>query len=140
MYFCLYIHDVTLAGRKTLEESFPHHNMVLILLHQLLATCGYSLAIPSLYKFVTTPTKLPDELVCSEVCFLLMTCFANTQTTSILPSINPLLLLYRLASSGLVWEGLTRSMPGCWCPTTFLRCSQRQWLGYSSTDSRSHSQ
>ena len=138
MYFCLYIHDVTLAGKKSLEESFPHHNMVLILLQQLLATCGYSLAIPSLYKFVTTPTKLPDELVCSEVCFLLMTCFANTQTTSICQvSIHS---YYRLASSGLVWEGLTRSMPGYWCPTTFLRCSQRQWLGYSSTDSHSHSQ
>ncbi|CAI7994629.1 hypothetical protein GBAR_LOCUS1520 [Geodia barretti] len=40
--------------------------MVFILLFQLLVTSSYSLAIPSLYKFVTTPTELPDELVCSE--------------------------------------------------------------------------
>ncbi|CAI8042429.1 hypothetical protein GBAR_LOCUS23564 [Geodia barretti] len=56
-----------LRDKRSLEESFPHHNMVFILLFQLLVTSAYSLAIPSLYKFVTTPTELPDELVCSEV-------------------------------------------------------------------------
>jgi MFS family permease len=62
MLLCLHV----LAGKRSLEESFPHHNMVLILLFQLLVTFAYSLAIPSLYKFITTPTELPDELVCSE--------------------------------------------------------------------------
>ena len=54
--------------------------MVFILLFQLLVTSAYSLAIPSLYKFVTTPTELPDELVCSEVVSMniaVMVCLAN---------------------------------------------------------------
>ena len=56
-----------LAGKKSLEESFPHHNMALILLFQLTITSAYSLALPSLYKFITTPAERPEEVACSEV-------------------------------------------------------------------------
>ena len=62
---CMPNNNVPLAGKKSLEESFPHHNLGLVLLFQVTITCAYSLAIPSLYKFITTPTELPDELVCS---------------------------------------------------------------------------
>ncbi|CAI8042426.1 hypothetical protein GBAR_LOCUS23563 [Geodia barretti] len=54
------------GSKKSLEESFPHHNMALILLFQLTITSAYSLALPSLYKFITTPAERPEEVACSE--------------------------------------------------------------------------
>ncbi|CAI8018988.1 hypothetical protein GBAR_LOCUS11454 [Geodia barretti] len=53
-------------ARRNLEESFPHHNMVLVLLFQLLAISAYAILTPSLYKFITTPKTRPDELNCAE--------------------------------------------------------------------------
>ena len=50
-----------------MEESFPHHNMVLVLLFELLAISAYAILTPSLYKFITTPKTRPDELNCAEV-------------------------------------------------------------------------
>jgi MFS family permease len=53
-------------ARRNLEESFPHHNMVLVLLFQFVASSAYAILTPSLYKFITTPTTRPDELNCAE--------------------------------------------------------------------------
>ena len=40
------------------------------MLFQLLASTAFSLTLPSLYKFITTPTTQPEELRCTdlEVC------------------------------------------------------------------------
>ena len=56
-----------LVGKKSLEQQFPHHNMVLMVLFQLLLTSAYSMIVPSIYKFITTPTTEPHELACSKV-------------------------------------------------------------------------
>jgi hypothetical protein len=39
--------------------------MVLVVLFQLLNASAFSLMIPSLYKFITTPTTRPEELAVS---------------------------------------------------------------------------
>ena len=62
---CMYI-----VGKKTLEERFPHHNMVIVLLIQLLNGTAYSLVTPFICKFITTPTSRSEELQCEEASLL----------------------------------------------------------------------
>lgn len=61
---------VPYTAKKDVEDYFPYHNIGLIMLFQLMTSAAFSLSIPSLYKFITTPTSQPEELRCTdlEVC------------------------------------------------------------------------
>ena len=52
-------------GNKTLEERFPHHNMVIVLLFQLLNGTAYSLVTPSICKF-TSIKIIKNEVGCRD--------------------------------------------------------------------------
>ena len=60
------------VGSNNLEETFPHHNWILVVSIQILVTSSWTIKIPSIYQFVTTPRSLPEGLDNEEVkCFSL---------------------------------------------------------------------
>ena len=51
------------AGPRVWEEDFPHLNWALVLSIQLVVATNYSIVVPSLYQFITTPTSPPEAEV-----------------------------------------------------------------------------